>query len=61
MSGNGGQGLSSIGIQCVAPTTPRRTAKPKAEDDRDTDDAQTEHEYASPPTPGTGRLVDKTA
>jgi len=56
-------GISSIGIPSIMPTagTSWRVTKRKPEDDRDTDDARTKSNHASPSPhpPGTGRLVDK--
>jgi hypothetical protein len=56
-------GISSIGIQRIMPTTgpSRRVTKRDPEDERDTDNARTKSDHASPSPqpPGTGRLVDK--
>jgi hypothetical protein len=59
-------GVSSIGIQSIAPTREKswRDTKRKADDDpNNTDDAQNSSNYesASPSSPDNGRLVDKTA
>jgi hypothetical protein len=54
--------ISSIGIQRIMPTTgaSRRLTKRQPENDRDTDDDPIEPDASpAPPTPGTGKLIDK--
>ncbi len=56
-------GMSSIGVQSIMPTSKisGRDNKRKPDGDHDTDDAapKSNHEPPSPPSAGTGRLLDK--